>query len=727
MIRSWEVITAPYYLISVYSIFSFTGNFSHFVPSYHYNNEKGGSISVKKIVSVLLAVSLVLTSALPAFAEETDSKGLEEAIKLVKNITAIPGDFKDFQYSSSQYEENGTSKSVWYLNWNKEDYSAGISATVENGGYLVSFNKFSDKEAEGLGSVTREAGQDKADAFIAKARPDIASDLRLMDNDYTGTDRHSYRYKLYKNDVVVSFVEVGVEIDRHSGEVIGFNAQGIGNDFDNLPDTKVVIGAEAAKKAYLDEINVPLNYYSNYDYNKKVLTIFAAYAATGTAGKAIDAMTGKGVPLYQDSIYYGNAGGMGGMAKSEAAADNALTREELDAVENITNLISKDKAESIVRSMVPGIKSDMKVVNASLSKSYAEKDKYQWEIGFDGAYGVVNARTGELSSFYMYTENSRKGSVNLSETKAREKAESFMKKAASEKFAQSRFYESPAYTVYKTDENLTDYSFNYYRQVNGIDLIGNGFTVIVNKDSGMITHYDCNWYDVNSFPSIEDTITEEAAFDAFNETGKMDLMYKKVKEGEIALVYDYTYSAGNFLIDPVSGEKLGWDGKPYKVESMPEYTDIKGHWAEATIKKLLDNGYYLQGEKFNPGQKITQMNFLRYLYSPIQMYYDDEEFYKMLVNDKIIKDGEKAPAVAITRQDASKYVVRFLGQGKAAEHPEIFINPFKDKVAEAYKGYAAISYGLKIMQGDKNGRFNGTNNVTNAEAAVIIYNALQVK
>jgi len=674
-----------------------------------------------------VAIGLILTSAIPAFAEEMDSKGLEEAIKLVKTIAAIPDDFKDFQYSSSQYEENGASKSVWYLNWSKEDYSAGISATVENGGYLISFNKYSNKENEGLGSVTREAGQKKADAFIAKVRPDIASDLRLMDHDYTGTDRHFYRYKLYKNDAVVSFVEVGVEIDRHSGEVIGFNAQGTGEDFSDLPGTKDVIGPEAAKKAYLDEINVPLNYYSNFDYNKKLLTVFAAYAATGNAGKAIDAKTGKAVPLYNDFIYYGNAGGMGGMAKSEAAMDNGLTREELDAVENITNLISKEKAESIVRGMVPGITSDMKVLNASLSKNYVEKDKYQWEIGFDGAYGVVNARTGELNSFYMYAENSRKGSMNLSEAKAREKAESFMKKAASEKFAQSRFYESPAYTIYKTDENLTDYSFNYYRQVNGIDFIGNGFTVIVNKDSGMITHYDCNWYDVASFPSIDTAITEEAAFEAFNEAGKMDLMYKKVKEGETALVYDYTYNAGNYLIDPATGTKLGWDGKPYKDTSMPEYTDIKGHWAEATIKKLLDNGYYLQGEKFNPGQKITQMNFLRYLYSPIQMYYDDEEFYKMLVSDKIIKDGEKAPAAAIARQDAAKFVVRFLGQGKAAEHPEIFINPFKDKITESYKGYAAICYGLKIMQGDNKGRFNGTNQVTNAEAAVIIYNALQVK
>ncbi len=683
---------------------------------------------MKKIVSILVAISLILTSAIPAFAEEMDSKGLEQAITLVKNIAPIPSDYKDFQYSSSQYEENGKSKSVWYLNWNKEDYSAGISATVENGGYLLNYNRFTNKQSEGLGSVTREAGQKKADAFLAKVRPDIASDLRLMENtDYSNTDRHYYRYKLYKNDAMISFVEIAVEIDKHTGEVIGFNAQGTGDDFSNLPDTKDVIGLDAAKKAYLEKINVSLSYYSNFDYNKKILTIFPAYSGTGTVGKAIDAKTGEALPLYNDFIYYGDGGGAGAMAKSESVADNALTKEELDAVENISNLISKDKAESVIRNLASGITSDMKVLSASLSKNYIEKDKYQWEIGFDGAYGVVNAKTGELISYYMYTENSSKGNAGLSETKAKEKAESFMKKVASEKFAQSRFYESPAYTIYKMDQNVTDYSFNYYRQVNGIDFVGNGFTVIVNKASGMITHYDCNWYDGVTFPSIDKVITEEAAFDAVNNTGKMSLVYKKVNEGETALVYDFTYSVGGFLINPANGAKLGWDGKPYKETSMPEYTDIKGHWAESTINKLLENGYYLEGEKFNPGQKITQMSYLRYLYSPIQAYYDDEEFYKMLVNDKIIKENEKAPTLALTRQDAAKFVVRFLGQGKSAEHPEIFINPFRDKITDSYKGYAAICYGMKVMQGDKKGRFNGTSQVTNAEAATIIYNALQVK
>ena len=686
---------------------------------------------MKKILSMILALSLILTSAIPAFAEETDSKALEQAITQVKKIVTIPSDYKDFQYTSSQYEENGKAVSVWYLNWNKDDYSEGISASVENDGYLINYNRYTTNQKEGLGTVTREAGQKTAAAFLAKVRPDIASDMRLFDNiDDTSTDRHYFKYKLYKNNAIVNYVEASVEVDKYTGAVIGFNFMGSSEDLTKLPSADGVIGLPAAQKTYIDKIKVKLSYYSSFDYNKKTLTIFPAYSGSNTAGKAINAKTGETVDLYNDYTYYGDKGGAGGMAKmsDSSIAENALTKEELTAVENMSSLISKDKAESILRNLAPGITTSMKVLSSSLSKNYVEPDKYLWEIGFDGAYGVVNAKSGELVSFYAYSEDSSKGSAGLSEAKAKEKAEAFMKKVAPDEFEQSKFYETPEYRLYyKNNTDVSEYSFNYYRQVNGIDFIGNGFTVIVNKASGQITHYDCNWYDNVTFPSIDKVLTEQAAFDAINKIGEMGLMYKMVKEGETALVYDFTNNVGGFLIDPTNGAKLGWDGKPYKETSMPEYTDIKGHWAEAIIKKLLDNGYYLQGEKFNPSQKITQMSFLRYLYSPIQTYYDDEEFYKILVNDKIIKDNEKSPTAAITRQDAAKFIVRFLGQGKTAEHPEIFVNPFKDKITDSYKGYAAICYGLGVMKGDKNGRFNGTNQVTNAEAATMIYNALQVK
>lgn len=700
---------------------------------------------MKKILSILVAVTLVLTASIPAIAAETDSKGLEQAILQVKNVVTIPEDFKEFQYSSSQYKENDKTVSVWYLNWDKEDYAGSISATVVDGGYLINYSYYIDKQNEGLGTVTRAAGQKAAEDFLAKARPDIAADMKLMENDGSyNTDSHYYRYRLYKNDTVVSFVEADIYVDKHSGKVRDFGFQGYNDSYTDLPSTEGVISPEEGIKAYLDKIGVDLNYHAYYDYSKKTLTVFPAYSVTDT-GKAIDAKTGEAVTLYGNYGLY-PLGGYGAGAKDEAATENGaqLTKEEIEAIENVSGLITKEKAESIIRSTVPGIKSSMKLTSSNLSRSYAEKDKYQWEIGFDEAYATVNAKTGELISFYLYTEDSREGRASLTEAEAKEKAESFLKKVAPEKFEQLRFYENPGYQLYRSydgDQEVTDYSFNYYRQVNGIDFVDNSFSVTVNKDSGLIVDYSSNWYDSAEFPALDDIMPEAEALDYINKIGKLILMYSKISDSEIsgirgadladkvepALVYNFINDAG-FLLNPFSGVRIGNDGEPEKDTSIPVYEDIKGHWAEATINKLLDNGYYLpEVEVFSPKAEISQITFLRYLYSPRQANYTDEEFYKMLVRNKIVKEEEKEPLEIITREDAAKFVVRYLDQGKTAEHPEIFVNPFKDRVSDEYKGYAAIAYGLGIMKGDTNGRFNGSKAVTNAEAAVIIYNTLQVK
>ena len=39
---------------------------------------------------------------------------------------------------------------------------------------------------------------------------------------------------------------------------------------------------------------------------------------------------------------------------------------------------------------------------------------------------------------------------------------------------------------------------------------------------------------------------------------------------------------------------------------------------------------------FNPNMNITQINFLKYLYSPMQSNYSDDEFYNMLKDDTTI-------------------------------------------------------------------------------------------
>lgn len=683
---------------------------------------------MKRMFSLILITCLLFTSAVPVFAADTESKSLEKAILAVKQVVTIPGDYKVFNYSSNEYGYEDVNRAVWSLNWNTEDGSSGISATVDMEGRLIHYYHYADRQNSGLGTTSKEEGLKIAKDFLAKAMPETSKDLQLVERkDTANTYRYYYDFKLHKNQVKVDFVQVRLEVDKYSRDVVSFNGIEDYSLVNNLPGKENVMSLQEGKKAYQEQIGVKLGYYSSYDYKTRKLTVFPAYYAEEAGNMAIDGKTGKPIDLYSGFIMYDRGGAANSMKEQESASRDQLTKEELDALEKVTGLISKEKAERILRDLVPGITAGMKVTNTSLSRSYMDDSAYTWEIGFDGAYGIVNAKTGELQSFYIYKEDSTKGNLKLSKEKAKERAESFLKQMAPESFSQSLYYDEKSPLSWEVPEDqISEFNFNYRRQVNGIEFRDNGLNITVNKASGIITQYNRNWYEGVIFPAVDNVMTQEAAFDIISKDVDFDLYYKRVSQKDAALVYDFEQRA-DFLVDPKSGEKLGWDGKPYKDASMPSYSDLKGHWSEKTVNKLLENGYYLPGDKFNPNDKITQIQFLRYLYSPMQAYYSDDELYKQLVRDKIIEENEKNPKVELTRQDAAKFIVRYLGQGQAAAHPEIFINPFKDSVATSYKGYAAISYGLGIMKGDTKGRFNGTKVMTNAEAAVVIYNGLQTK
>ena len=264
------------------------------------------------------------------------------------------------------------------------------------------------------------------------------------------------------------------------------------------------------------------------------------------------------------------------------------------------------------------------------------------------------------------------------------------------------------------------------RQANGIDFVNNNLNVTVNKKTGKITGYYSEWYDSATFPSIEKAITKEAAFAKVADFGEYGLMYKKISAEEIVLVYDFIYGSG-ILIDGLTGERVNWDGSAYSVGNA--YSDIKGNWAEKIILELQDNGYYLpgqEGNRFNPKNATTQIEFLRYLYAPVQAQYsDDESFYFMLVSAGIVKKEEINGAAKISRQEVAKFVTRYLGYEKLAMKTGIFRNMFKDTPAAGYQGYAAICYGFDIITGDARGYFRGTGTITHAETAKVIHKMLQ--
>ena len=684
----------------------------------------------KRILSGILMICLLLsTMCIPAFGAEEDSKGLEQAIVAAKKIITVPENYTDFTHHSSQRETSEGKVMVWSFNWSEKEGKNGyISASIGENGFLYDYNKYTgDESHSGLAQVTKDTAQISAEEFLKKAIPTSEGVMKKIDgtSNVSSSEEYNFTYQKFVNEIPVNFLVVNIGVNKYSGEITSFNGENSGIKKIEYPTLDNVIEAPISEKAYIDKLGVRLKYYSYYDYKQKQMKIFAGYSVDDNKYKAIDGKTGQVITILNDHKIYNknSADGMGdesitGSSKTE------LSKEEKEAVNNVAGLISKEKAESIIKESTDIITAEMKVNDASLNKNESS-EKYVWQIRFEGGYGKVNAQSGELMSVRFYNNNS-KGDKNISKLEAKNVAENFLKKVAPNKLAQTKYEEQnePVLKVSGQQEERSSH-FNFVRQVNGIEFVNNSLRVEVDKTNGKVIGYDNNWYDNATFPDISQAMTKEAAFNKIKQLKSFGLQYAMLDKEQVGLVYNFKNLDRNYIIDPISGIRLDFMGQAYKENKLPEYTDISGHWCEKTVKELLENGYYIDGDKFNPNMNITQINFLKYIYSPMQNNYTDDEFYDMLLQEGIIKKEEKSSSSFVSNQEAAKFIIRYLGHDKIAAHPEIFNNPFKDNIDEQYKGYAAMCYALNITKGDKNGNFNGTHNISNAEAASIVYNLVK--
>ena len=82
---------------------------------------------------------------------------------------------------------------------------------------------------------------------MKKARPDLSEYMKPEENqNYYNSDRYHYRYRMYQNDAIVSFIDIEIEVDKYTGEVIGLNFMGAGEIF-KVTFFRYVIGIEVAK------------------------------------------------------------------------------------------------------------------------------------------------------------------------------------------------------------------------------------------------------------------------------------------------------------------------------------------------------------------------------------------------------------------------------------------------------------------------------------------------
>lgn len=678
----------------------------------------------RKLLSILLIVLITFTSSISSFAVDNDSGNLEKAIISVKNIITVPNDYSDFSYYYNEDTEENTSKGLYTLEWSNKE-GGSISVNVDDDGNMLGYSKFDSKnDLSGLANISNDDAKGIAEKFVQKSVKFKQGVVKIIDdksNLLQGSD-YEFKFGQFVNDIPVSFNIINISVNKYTGEVTSLRRDE--NDVKEyvFSSKDSIINKEEAKNAYLKKIGIDLKYYSRYDYKNKKINIFPAYSIKQDKLQGIDAKTSEVINIYSDNII----GGKGFNNSSESITEDSsvavekgsLTKEEINEIEKTAQLISKEKAEKIIRDSFDSLQSNDKVNNVSLDKSDYVDNKYIWNISFENGNGSVDAKTGELLNFYFY-DNNKKVENNISYSDAKNKSDSFLKKVAGEKYKKVK---------YVSEENNTEsdyYTFKYVRMVNGYEYINNYLFISIDKATGKIINYQNNWFMNITFPSINNVISKDIVFDKISGDIGFGLQYEKIDKDKVSLIYNFNNLQDQYLLDPITGVRIGYDGKKYKENNLPTYTDIAGHAYENVIKELLNNGYYLKGDKFNPDSFITQANFFKYLYSPDMSYYDEDELYEMLITNKIIKSEEKSPNHILTNGEVAEYVVRYLNYEPIAKNSQIFTNPFKDNVSNKLRGYAAICYGLDIIKGDDNGNFNEKNNVTNAESAQVIYNLLK--
>lgn len=679
----------------------------------------------RKLLSILLTILITVTSSVSAFAASNEGSNLEKVIISVKNLITIPNDYSDFNYSYMEDSEENESIGIYTLEWHDKDDNM-ISIDVDYRGNIISYYKNDpNDETDGLAKISNDDAKGIAEKFIQKAMNFKHGSIKIIEDasNLSQNDNYQFEFAQFVNDVPVLSNTISIGVNKFTGEVsYVVRSRNAGKEY-TFPTKDSTINKEDAKKAYLDKIGIDLKYYSKYDYKNKKLNVFPAYSIKQDKFQGIDAKTAEVVNIYSDDTI--ETTGFDNSSKAiteDSAVTNGkgnLTKEEINEIEKTTKLISKENAEKIIRDNFDSLQSKDKVNNISLEKRDYVDSKYVWNISFEYGIGSVDAKTGELLSFYFY-DNNEEVKNNISYSDAKNKCDSFLKKVAGEKYAKVKY-------IQQEDSDESDnYTFRYVRMVNGYEYTNNYLYISIDKATGKIINYENNWFTNITFPSVNNTISKDIVFEKISGDIGFGLQYEKIDKDKVSLIYNFNNLQDSYLLDPITGVRIGYDGKKYKENNLPTYTDITGSAYENVIKELINNGYYLEGDKFNPNGYITQENFFKYLYSPDMSYYDEDELYEMLITNKIIKSEEKSPDHILTNGEVAKYVVRYLNYEPIAKNSQIFINPFKDNVSNDCKGYAAICYGLDIIKGDSNGNFNEKGNITNGQTAQVIYNLLKI-
>lgn len=718
---------------------------------------------MKRKLTLLLITMLLSTLAFPLHSFAQESSELETAISTAKAVLNIPDAYDKFDYS--MYKEGD--RTIYNLSWNdSKDKLGNVRASIDSDGRILSYHSYKPYDDNlnraSIPSVSKADALKVSNDFIQKVNPSLQGKLEYRETNQPGNVNdmyYNFYYTRVENNIPYPQNSVYVSVNNRTGNVQSYSCS-----FDEglvFPEANGIITLEKAQEYFINKLGLKLVYKMSYGNDERVPYLVYTNVYDNSS---IDAKTGE---IVNNALYYGmyDKGGMGSPESTKSVSNSGaeLTPEEKKAVENASNFMDEKKAESIARKSLK-LDSNFKLNSINLFNSGMNKGDYIWSMHFnkeDKKNGItiyynasisIDARTGEVMNFYRYSPDKANAKVKYNKDQSVKIAEDFIKSMQPEKFSEAEYtdWNEPVVKPLAEKDQPRQYYFRFTRKVGSIYFLENGFNVTVDATTGSVIDYNFNWYK-GELPSSDKALTlEEAHKILFDKVG-LQLQYipdysntlnSKIAPSpynglkpDIKLVYALKAEKPS-NIDAVTGKLLDYAGNPYEEKTVVRYSDIGGHYAEKQINMLAEYGISLPGSEFKPDQDITQKEFLYLLQKSINPYVtfklaedskDDDALYNQLINSGIIKENEKSPTSIVTKQDMVKFLIRSLKFDKVADIKGIYSLPFKDKdkINPELYGYTAIAYGLNIIKTD-DGNFNPSANITRAEAAIALYNLLNI-
>ena len=720
----------------------------------------------RRIIMLLLAVIITAAApltaaaapALSAVSEESpisekppvsQENSMETALVAIKNLVDIDDDiFTDFSYSSSFSNYETMEGQIWSFYWS-DLKSAYIFATVMADGSLLQFRKLNMEERSfGFAEISKDAAVSAADEFIKKAKPDsygyfkAPSDVNININN----SEYSFNYYAEVNGYSFTSAQTSVNVNKFTGEITAYSTSNIEPGRYRFDTPAGIISVSEAINAYADKIGLELEYRSYRDYENNTITVYPVYLLDPADKRFISAVSGDVVEYVYDrgdgsgENESGNNAGAAPMAAADMGASGtgqasraALSSAEISALERVSGFLTNEQA--LQKLLEATELTDLDVSSFSdryinLNRDYIDRNRYYYDImlyryddtglkddEITAIFGRVNAETGRVTSFNLSYPRAPYSNAesNYSEEQAEAIVNSFL-----EKMAPNELNESVRQDL---SQNYREYAYNfqYIRYKNDVPFSENQIRVTLDQNNGKIINYSLNWYDNVTFPDVSNVMSPRQALGEFIGQVGAGVNYTTVGEGNTALVYEFK---SRDMIDPFTGKALDYNGSLWEDSTVtPEYGDISGHWSDSIVTRLLDNGVFLWSGSFEPNKVMTELEFLQYILL-LESYYApvDPISYMAVRGVSIEADADKP----LTRQEAARIIIEYMGYGKLAEQSEWFVYPFNDIVDGEYKGYITMCYMLGIVNGS-NGRFDAQSIITRAQAASILYNLILAK